>query len=212
VTVRFGAQSSTASSNIASDAPAALGDLNGDEWPDLVFADRDQVSVLMGTGDGTFAPAVEYTAAPSLSWLALGDLNGDGNSDILFANAGDVVGVLSGRGDGTFAAAMSCTAVTNVVAAALGDLNGDHVLDIALAYSTSPNQTVSALIGAGDGTFAHAYPATGPGTSGVAVADIDGDGILDMVKSGRGRYEQWRSERAARDRRPRIYSQSGVCH
>lgn len=40
------------------------------------------------------------------------------------------------------------------------------------------------MIGAGDATFAHAYPATGSSPGGVAVADINGDGILDIVKAG----------------------------
>ena len=60
----------------ADDAPSsvAIGDLDGDEVPDLAVANlnTDNVSVLLGVGDGTFAAPVHYPAVdgPVLPLLA----------------------------------------------------------------------------------------------------------------------------------------------
>ena len=63
---------------------------------------------------------------------------------------------------------------------AVGDFNGDGKLDIAVA--NSGNNTLTILLGNGDGTFTPAAsPATGSGPISVAVGDFNGDGKLDLV-------------------------------
>ena len=82
----------------------AVGDLNGDGKPDLAVANSnsDDVSVLLGNGDGTFQAPVSYAAGVSPVSVAVGDLNGDGKPDLAVANSGsDDVSVLLGNGDGT---------------------------------------------------------------------------------------------------------------
>src|SRR5438477_4511287 len=65
-------------------------------------------------------------------------------------------------------------------AIAVGDLNQDGWQDLVTANST--DNTVSILLGRGDGTFAtHVDYATGKGPSSVAIADLNGDGKLDLV-------------------------------
>ena len=58
---------------------AAIGDLNGDQVPDLAVANYNgsNVSVLLGLGDGTFAAAVHYATGVWSTSVAIGDLNGD---------------------------------------------------------------------------------------------------------------------------------------
>jgi hypothetical protein len=66
-------------------------------------------------------------------------------------------------------------------AVAVGDFNGDGTFDLAVAgYITN---TISVLLGNGDGTFqAHVDYATGSDRpQGVAVADFNGDGKLDLA-------------------------------
>lgn len=89
------------------DEPAAIaaGDLNSDGYMDLVVANggSDDVSVLLGRGDGTLEPEWPYGVGSEPSALAIADFNGDGNADLAVANAGgNSVSILLGQGDGRF--------------------------------------------------------------------------------------------------------------
>ena len=91
----------------------AAGDFNADGKIDVAAAnngggDNNDVSILLGNGDGTFADAVGIGAS-GYSWaIATGDLNADGNLDLVTtADDGwgaDSVSVMLGHGDGSFAA------------------------------------------------------------------------------------------------------------
>jgi hypothetical protein len=54
----------------------------------------DNVSVLLGRGDGTFQPAVNYAAGGGCQSVAAGDFNGDGRLDVAFSPS--TVGTLNG--------------------------------------------------------------------------------------------------------------------
>ena len=157
----------------------AVGDLNGDGKLDLAVANQavvpGTVSILIGSGDGTFATAVTYEAGSNdPASLVLGDVNGDGTLDLAVGTLQSLVTVLIGNGNGTFATAVGYGA-TYATSVALGDLNGDGRLDIAAAGSN-----VSILTGNGNGTFAAAvnYPVS---AAGGALGDLDGDGNLDVA-------------------------------
>ena len=83
----------------------AVADFNGDGIPDIVTSNRgdNTVSVLLGNGDGTFEPEETFPTGKTPRTVAVGDLNGDGQVDIVTANLGDdTASVLLGNGDGTF--------------------------------------------------------------------------------------------------------------
>ena len=93
----------------------AVGDFNGDGKADLAVAncDSNNVSVLLGNGNGTFQAAVNYAAGTYPSSVAVGDFNGDGKADLAVANcASNNVSVLLGNGNGTFQAAVNYGAGT----------------------------------------------------------------------------------------------------
>ena len=94
---------------VRSDYPLATNDLiaadlNGDGRPDLAGLAAAGAAVLLGNGDGTFQPIVNY---PVFSWsqaLTAGDFNSDGRVDLMVTINDINVGLslLTGRGDGTF--------------------------------------------------------------------------------------------------------------
>ena len=123
----------------------ASDDLDGDGVPDLAVASRDSnnVSVLMGNGDGIFASYVAYDVGVFPRAIAIGDLDGDGVPDLVTANIGtNDVSVLLGNGDGTFASHVTYAAGDTPVSIAIGDLNGDGIPDLAVANYSSKDVSV----------------------------------------------------------------------
>jgi hypothetical protein len=180
----------------------AIGDLNGDGFPDLVTANYGgaSVSVLFGDGSGAFGSGrhvgppipndTTYATGSSPTSVAIGDLNGDGHPDLVTANLGDnTVSVFLGNGAGGFAARKDFATATGPYSLGLIDANGDGHLDVAVADQPpifgTPNSPVSVLLGDGAGEL-------GPKTDvpvpmdpySLAVGDMDGDGQPDLVVAG----------------------------
>jgi hypothetical protein len=97
------------------------------------------------------------------------------------------VAVLIGNGDGTFQPAVAySTGGEQTNSVAIGDVNGDGIPDLIVAnfqQSQSAEGEVAVLLGNGDGTFQPAvtYDAGGEYSYSVALGDLRGDGILDVV-------------------------------
>jgi hypothetical protein len=177
----------------------AVGDFNGDGLLDVATAQQlsNTVSVLLGHGNGTFAaPLVFAVSGPQFtpSSLAVGDVNGDGRADLVINSIGgedsavSQLGVLLGNGDGSFGAAILNSPQGgedgDVV---LGDFNNDGRLDAAVGGEAALPDGLSVFNGNGDGTFGapflspQRFSTGGNDPFGVAAADLNGDGLVDLV-------------------------------
>lgn len=166
----------------AGTTPGALatGDFNEDTRIDLAVGNRNsRVSILLGTGSGSFFAPTAFPVADSAMSIAVGDLDGDGHSDLAVAAVYSVA-VLLGTGTGSFAAPLNFPAGAISVAIAIADFNGDARPDLAVANAGSNN--VSILLGTGGGAFAApANFAVGSSPRSIVAADLNGDGRTDVV-------------------------------
>ena len=128
-----------------------------------------------------------------LTSLAVGDVNGDGKLDLVIKSVSFLdsdafqVGVLLGNGDGTFQAPILAPAQPDGSGdLALGDFNNDGRMDAAVADQLgAPSGNLSVFAGNGDGTFQSLIRLDlltgGNDPEGVAAADLNGDGLVDLV-------------------------------
>jgi Bacterial Ig-like domain (group 3)/FG-GAP-like repeat len=168
----------------------AVGDFNHDGNADLAETSGfdNTVIILLGHGDGTFAPAngSPITVGNYPEAVRIGDFNNDGLPDLVVANGKDnTVSILLGNGDGTFTQANGSPVTVGGFPffVAVADFNGDGLADVAV--SNANDSTVSVLLGNGDGTFTPANGSPIPGfnynPAQVVAADFNGDGIPDLA-------------------------------
>ncbi len=147
------------------------------------------VSVLIGRGNGTFAPPCTYDCQSGPWALALGDLNGDQLLDIVTAHYGtNQAAVFLGLGLGAFAPAEYYPAGSEPRSIVITDFDGDRIPDLATENTClgAGLDSVAVLLGRGDGTFqAPSSFAAGYGLVCLAAGDLNGDQIPDLaVASG----------------------------
>jgi hypothetical protein len=160
--------------------------LNTDNNLDVVTGDAAQtISVLLGNGDGTFQPKVNYAGCNvgKALQIVLADFNRDGVTDIALGCSDGTNGglvIILGSGDGTFKTPVYYP-TGDVASIAIGDFNNDGLLDIALSNKSQRNVTF--FLGDGTGKFLQEkVPISTPALAhGVVVADFNMDGKDDVA-------------------------------
>lgn len=170
------------------------GDVNNDGKNDLavVVQKSNRVSIMLGRGDGTFQLPTLYPVGYNPRSVALGDFNGDGWKDLAVTNnygSSSSVSILINQGNGTFGP-QTAYPLNGAHTVAVADLNADGALDLAITDGIGgPNSSVHILRGNGNGTFQAqvTYPTGYYSAEKLALADMNGDGQLDLVMTLSGR-------------------------
>lgn len=167
-----------------------FGDVDGDGDIDLFVNNFDRSNNLyLNSGKGTFSNVTEKAGLISTGnsgfGCAFADVDEDGDLDLYVSNSGQHNKLYINDGNGIFTDRTTEAGVGGDTGlgrgVSVGDLNGDGHLDI---YVVSPQTPNFLFFGDGTGHFTDGTKASGAGDSGLAqgvnIADVDGDGDLDI--------------------------------
>ncbi len=171
----------------------ATGDFNGDGLWDVatVNGTSDDVSILLGNGNGTFRSAVSFGVGKIPLALVAADVDQDGVLDLILGLSGaDQIVVLKGDGKGLFRKRSSHASGKGTTFLAVKDINGDGWVDVVTVNSGRfgyyPPFDLSVLLNDGQGGLEEAVKyetgdREGMFPTGVVVEDFTGDGIADLA-------------------------------
>ena len=173
----------------------AIGDLNGDNIPDLAVTysantglTANKVGVLLGKGDGTFGIPTLISVGETPSSVTMADFNGDHKLDLAVTNFNSgTVSILLNNGNASFTTKKAGTYDVGgkPLSAVAADFNGDGKMDLAVASQGTDQVTI--LLGNGNGTFHSGSKKqlvinlSGTPAGEMAVGDFNGDSLPDLA-------------------------------
>ncbi len=163
-----------------------VGNFNGDSNADLAVANfgSNNLSILLGTGSGTFTSAPDVPTGSGPVAIAVADFNEDTKDDLVVANYNsNTVQFYSGSGTGTFAGGAQVSTGSIPISLAVADVNADGNLDVAVAYRGLSQ--IKVLFGTGTGVFGSGSGvgnfAVGAAPNAVIAADFNNDDEPDFA-------------------------------
>lgn len=177
-----------------------VADVNRDGRLDFLTANlnANTVSVRLGDGMGGFSGTGGIAVGTAPAQIALGDFNADGNLDfVTVSGTANTISLRLGDGQGGFAApgtplrAEIPVGITPVDVS-VGDVNRDGNLDIVTINNSNNGNTVTTSVRFGNGQGAFTGTANAPLTNdptSLLLADVSGDGILDLLMPSVGRLD-----------------------
>jgi hypothetical protein len=132
------------------------------------------------------------TTGVNPNFVAAADLNGDGFQDVAVANFTDgTISIFLGVGDGTFNLPTTVAVGAGPIWIVTGNfhqtLTNDPATNVDMIVANENANTLSVLLGNGDGTFQTPLTvATGTTPVSIAVGDFNNDGISDLAVVNKG--------------------------
>jgi hypothetical protein len=162
-------------------------DFDGDGAADIAVADfREGVRIARNRGDGTFLPSFAQFPA-EVNRIASADLNGDGRPDIVTATYDSpyIYGtIVMNMGGGSFSPGLafrsSVSPRRGAFAVALGRRKKAAPFSVVAANANSSSVTVFDYVREGEVAERETIP-TGAAPVAVVMADLNGDGVADIV-------------------------------
>lgn len=172
----------------------AVADFNRDGSPDLAMAEYtstgfNSVRTLLNNGNGTFRQGSlfrltnQYMNDFNVNSITAGDVNRDGNMDVAVNISGkSTIAILYGNGNGSLRLGTNVSVPgASVQDLRLRDINYDGTVDLLFAKSNLNKMSVG--LGNGAGGFAFRDYNVGGTPVSFEVADMNRDGILDIITS-----------------------------
>lgn len=173
-----------------------IADLTGDGRPDLVVGNYDQQTYVLINDGGSPSNWPRVTLGDRFAaWtysVAVGDLNGDGRPDVAMGNRYGVRSYVLLNNGGSpdtwtrMGLGNDTTYPTDVLA--IGDLTGDGRPDVVLGNEYATSYVLVNNGGSPDTWLRYPLTVSAPGISTfcVAIGDVTGDGLPDVVMGNNG--------------------------
>lgn len=156
----------------------AVGDLNGDGWPDLFCGGTSSSRVYTNDGTGVFNSTGQSIANNWNERVLLADFDGDGDIDAFALNNYDYGKIWTNDGTGWFGDTGQRIS-TNLKRGAVGDLDNDGDLDVVISSITGG---VNVYTNDGHGVFGTVgQQLISSGSYESDIGDANGDGCLDIL-------------------------------
>lgn len=182
----------------ASATGVAVDDLDGDGKMDIAVTSStgSRVSLFRNTSTGnelSFAARIDSAAGSAAQSIAIGDLDLDGKPDLAISNSSaGTVSILrntSTPGNLSFASRVTFPVGSQPFTLAIGDIDGDGKMDVVSGNAQSGTVSILRNTNTTSGTLSFALKVdfdAGGFPFGTTLADIDGDGKLDVMVVDQG--------------------------